>query len=155
MNIICEDLRRNDVWRNNSIFPTIPDFQNGGGKCRTQGCRKSANKVWHWPWFVRPVLSSGSNLLQFLLSSYITHDKDERKRKLALHWLQKDDSIHITNKTVENYIKWICISRQFDRAPIAQLVDYRVVMQVVSSTPAGPTLRVLESAAFAIALANG
>ena len=37
----------------NSIFPTIPDFQNGGGKCRTRGCRKSANKVWYWPWFVR------------------------------------------------------------------------------------------------------
>ena len=35
----------------NSIFPTIPDFQNGGGKCRTRGCRKSANKVWYWPWF--------------------------------------------------------------------------------------------------------
>ena len=32
-----------------------------------------------------------------------------------------------------------------DRAPIAQLVEHRVVMrEVVSSTPAGPTLRVLK-----------
>ena len=55
-NNLCEHHLRNMrryVWRNNSIFPTIPDFQNGGGKCRTWGCRKSANKVWYWPWFVR------------------------------------------------------------------------------------------------------
>ena len=32
-----------------------------------------------------------------------------------------------------------------DRAPVAQLVEHRVVMrEVVSSTPAGPTLRVLK-----------
>ena len=53
VNIICGDLRRY-VWRNSSIFPTIPDFQSGGVKCRTRGCRNSANKVWYWPWFVRP-----------------------------------------------------------------------------------------------------
>ena len=38
VNIICRDLRRY-VWRNNFIFPTIPDFQNGGGKCCSRGCR--------------------------------------------------------------------------------------------------------------------
>ena len=53
VNIICGDLRRY-VWHNSSIFPTIPDFQSGGVKCRTRGCRNSANKVWYWPWFVRP-----------------------------------------------------------------------------------------------------
>ena len=32
-----------------------------------------------------------------------------------------------------------------DRAPVAQLIEHRVVMrEVVSSTPAGPTLRVLK-----------
>ena len=53
VNIICGDLRHY-VWRNNSIFPPIPYFQNGGGKCHMQGCGNSANKVWYWPWFLRP-----------------------------------------------------------------------------------------------------
>ena len=64
----------------------------------------------HWP---HPVLSSSSHLLQLLLSSYISHHKDESKRKLAL---QQDDSIHITNETVENCPNSICISRQFEYA---------------------------------------
>ena len=35
--------------------------------------------------------------------------------------------------------------RKRDRAPVAQLVEHRAVMrEVVSSTPAGPTLRVLK-----------
>ena len=35
--------------------------------------------------------------------------------------------------------------QQVHRAPVAQLVEYRaVVREVVSSTPAGPTLRVLK-----------
>ena len=44
-----------------------------------------------------------------------------------------------------------------NRAPVAQLIEHWVVMrEVVSSTPAGPTLRVwVESAAFVIASANG
>ena len=47
-----------------------------------------------------------------------------------------------------------------NRAPLAQLVERRAVTrEVVSSTPAGPSLRVLnnwgESAAFAITSANG
>ena len=40
-------------------------------------------------------------------------DKDESKRKLAL---LQDDSIHITNETVENCANSICISRQFEYA---------------------------------------
>ena len=44
------------------------------------------------------------------------------------------------------------------RGPVAQLIEHRVVTrEVVSSTPAGPTLRVLkitESAAFVITSAN-
>ena len=64
----------------------------------------------HWP---HPVLSSSSHLLQLLLSSYISHHKDENNRKLAL---QQDDSIHVTNETVENYANSICISRQFEYA---------------------------------------
>jgi len=54
-----------------------------------------------WP---HPVLSSISHLLQLLLSSNISHAKDE----------SKDDSIHITNETVENCTNSICISRQFE-----------------------------------------
>ena len=45
-------------------------------------CDTGRDFLKHWP---HPVLSSGSHLLQFVLSSYITHDKDESKRKLALH----------------------------------------------------------------------
>ena len=34
---------------------------------------------------------------------------------------------------------------EFNRAPVAQLVEHRAVLrEVVSSTPAGPTLRVLK-----------
>ena len=43
-----------------------------------------------------------------------------------------------------NNIFWHTIP-QFNRAPLAQLVEHRAVTrEVVSSTPAGPTLRVLK-----------
>ena len=60
----------------------------------------------HWP---HSVLSSSSHLHQLLLSSYISHRKDESKRKLAL---RQGDS----KKTVENCANSICISRQFEYA---------------------------------------
>ena len=41
------------------------------------------------------------------------------------------------------YLRFIILA--FHRAPVAQLVEHRAVMQeVVSLTPAGPTLRVLK-----------
>ena len=46
-----------------------------------------------------------------------------------------------------NMLQQMCVlySTGVERAPIAQLVEQRVVMrEVVSSTPAGPTLRVLK-----------
>ena len=61
----------------------------------------------HW---LHPVLSSSSHLLQLVLSSYISPHKDESKRKLALH---QDDSIHLTNETVEN-----CANFDLHFAPI-------------------------------------
>ena len=64
-----------------------------------------------------PVLSSSSHLSNFffllIYLTYISHHKKESKRKLALH---QDDSIHITNETVENCANSICISRQFEYA---------------------------------------
>ena len=46
-------------------------------------------------------------------------------------------------------------ARYVNRAPVAQLVGrWAVTWEAVSSTPAGPTLRV-ESAAFLITSANG
>ena len=44
INITCGDLRRY-VWRKNSIFPTIPDFQDGGGKSRSRGLLSFRYKV--------------------------------------------------------------------------------------------------------------
>ena len=52
-----------------------------------------------------PSTFSEFHLLQLLLSSYISHLKDESTRKLAL---QQDDSIHITFVNCANSI---CISR--------------------------------------------
>ena len=57
-----------------------------------------------------------------------------------------------TGRTVEVEVQcsvtndMICMSPSIhDRAPVAQLVEHRAVMrEVVSSTPAGPTLRVLK-----------
>lgn len=102
---------------NSSIFPTIPDIQNGRGKCcmhvstwRT----KYDTGLWffspskHW---LHPIHSLSSHILQLILSSYISHHKDESKQKLAL---QQDDSIHITNETVENCANLICILRQLE-----------------------------------------
>ena len=62
----------------------------------------------HW---LHPIHSLSSHILQLILSSYISHHKDESKQKLAL---QQDDSIHITNETVENCANFICISRQLE-----------------------------------------
>ena len=74
-----------------------------------------------------PVLSSSSHLLQLLLSCYISHHKDESKPKLAL---QQDDSIHITNETVENCANSICISRQFEYARDSSQMRQRPTEQV-------------------------
>ena len=88
------------------IFPVV----------ESQPCEQSmimtviCSPLKHWP---PPVLSSSSHLLQLHLSSYISHHKDESKRKLAL---QQDDLIHITNETVENCANSICISRQLEHA---------------------------------------
>ena len=79
----------------------------------------------HWP---HSVLSSSSHLHQLLLSSYISYRKDESKRKLAA--LRRGDSIHITNKTVENCANSICISRQFEYAGDPSHMRWRPTEQV-------------------------
>ena len=78
----------------------------------------------HWP---HPLLSSSSHFRQLLLSSYISHHKNESKRKLAL---KQDDSIHITNETVENCANSICISRQFEYASDPSQMRRRPTEQV-------------------------
>jgi len=57
-NNLCEHyLRRSATLciTNSSIFPTIPDTQNGRGECHLQGCPNLADKVWYWTCdFFRP-----------------------------------------------------------------------------------------------------
>ena len=114
------------------IFPVV----------ESQLCEKSmilagiCSPLKHWP---NPVLSSSSHLLQLLLSFYICHHKDESKRKLAL---QQDDSIHITNETVESCANSICNSCQFEypsdpsqmrRRPTEQVAEHCQLQRATKS----------------------
>ena len=56
------------------------------------------------------------------------------------------DSIIKNEPHVNHFIHdHACVNCDFHRAPVAQLVGHRVVTrEVVSSTPTGPTLRVLK-----------
>ena len=127
-----ESVAREDVPSNRKLMEEIRKYgaiyDKSCHECKDQ--REIVGKQWliHWRLMLLPLnkdtatseqtspskkSSSSSHLLQLLISSYISHYKDESKRKLAL---QQNVSIHITNETVENCADSICISRQFEYA---------------------------------------
>ena len=64
----------------------------------------------------------------------VGHRKDESTRKLAL---QQDDSIHITNQTVENCANSICISRQLVRRRPTEQVAEHCQLQTATKSQVG------------------
>ena len=78
----------------------------------------------------------------------VLHIFSDGKRHHNRWYLSKNDKKHTCISLIESIHEGGALFNQqshSNRAPMAQLVEYRAVMrEVVSSTPAGPSLRVLK-----------